>query len=61
LLGFVFWVDVSIEPRCEVSQWRYVMGLALPNAKHRNYQENSSSGTEQVASEPVVCDCAYDS
>jgi hypothetical protein len=61
LLRFVSRFDVAIEPLRGVRKWRYVMRLALQNANHRNYEENSSSGTEQAPSESVVCDCANDS
>jgi hypothetical protein len=52
---------MAIEPLCEVRKWGYVMWPAFPDANHRDYEENSSSGTEQVASEPVVGDCSDDS
>ena len=52
---------MAIEPLRGVRKWRYVMWLAFPNADHRNYEENSSSGTEQAPSESVGGDCANDS
>lgn len=40
--GFVSSFDVFIEPTRGFSNWRNEMGLALPDADHRDDQENSS-------------------